>query len=132
MPLENANLSDLFAYVILLVTVAILVLFWLSTLILVVVQFKREPRVIWNSRALIQFLFVNVFLLLNLGLSYFFIGWQRSNQDREFFKRSDDLYILIWIPVNLILIVGLAEFVLRMISYRTRKSTEDHDLERSN
>lgn len=112
-PLSGSNLTDLFFVLILFLTCAVLCVFWIGALIVTAIQLVKINEL---PRAFFQFLFVNVFLLINFLVFYFFTHWENSHPNRDYFSQSDDVYLVFWLPLNLVFVVVLAETVYRAIA----------------
>lgn len=112
MPLENANLTDLGVYMMLLAIFILLGLYWVISLLLTVLRARDGERSLLNYRSFFQFVVVNLLLVVNFVMFYLFIKWSSSQKLFE----KDDLYPFAWLPLTLFLIVGLGEIAYRKFS----------------
>jgi len=113
------NLTDTFVYLMLLANFILLGLYWMISLLLTVLRSPEGGMSLLNHRSFFQFVLVNVFLVANAILFYLFIRWNQSHT-RPLFEK-DDLYPFIWMPLNLLLIVGLGEIAYRKFSKKNAR-----------
>lgn len=115
MPLENANLTYLGVYMMLLATFVVLGFYWMISLLLTVLRAPNGRRTLLKHRSCFQFVVVNILLVVNFVMFYLLIRWPSLHPGKELFEK-DDLYPFVWLPLNLLLVVGLGEKAYRKFS----------------
>ncbi len=110
-PLSGSDNSDFLLYSIRILTFGVVALFWLGSLTVTSVQLARKNTL---PRALFYFLSVTVFLAVNVVTHYYLNHWHRSHPRQHYFEKSHDIYILLWLPLNVVLMLGMGELAYQL------------------
>lgn len=111
--LPELNLTDVFVWLMLVATVVVLALYWGISAILVVVNVSNSGRSLRSLKSFFHFAVVSILLLVNLVVFYWFT-W--GHQDRRPLFGKNDFYPFLWLPLNLLVSVGLGKISYRYFS----------------
>lgn len=124
MPLENANLTDLFAFIVLIVTAIGLGVYVLTMLIVTAIRINARKKSPLSSRFFYHAASSFVLLLTNLLLLSLLSQWTQSHSG-HYFRKTDDIYVLAWLPLNFVLVAVLGEIAYQIVKRSNRAKREE-------